>query len=377
MHNNDNDLPDTISKPTGEQRPGFDSEDTGNKAPREQRREPFFSGFEEEDDYEEPDRDTDYASSYHEENLEDEAFDESPLDEDDFTPEAEIEWDNSEPDDNSEEPHPEPDAEPEHSSIHPALNSEEEDEQEDDEWDDEEGYFEDDNEDFQKWPLGLIVVAIVALLLLAAGGYGVIQQRAATQEEIRQLQATLATAASPADVTASRNAMRETQERNTELLAAVDTLTLENRRLADTVAGLESQLEAQQAAVAKQAATPQPAAAKKPVAVAAPVKSTARPATPQPATPEPATPKPAAPIAVGGGTWFVNFSSYDQRATAESWVSRIKPDAGKVVVTTGSKGGAAVYRVRVIGLSNRESAEKIARQLESEYSLPKLWVGQQ
>ena len=362
MHNNDNDLPDTISKPSGKQLPGLDDQDAGNRATPEQRREPFFTGFEEEDDdYEESDRDTDYASGYHEESPEDEEFDESPLDDDDFTSKAEIEWDNSEPDDIREEPHPEPDAEPEHTSIHPARNTEEDEQEE--EWDDEEGYFEDDNEDFQKWPLGLIVVAIVALLLLAAGGYGVIQQRSATQEEIRQLQATLATAASPADVTASRNAMRETQERNTELLAAVDALTLQNRHLADTVAGLESQLEAQQVAVAKQAAAP-----KKP----APVKPTA-----QSAAPQPATPKPAAPIAVGGGAWFVNFSSYDRRATAEGWVSRIKPEAGKVVVTTGNKGGATIYRLRVVDLANRESAEKIARQLESEHGLAKLWVGRQ
>jgi cell division septation protein DedD len=373
MHNNDNDHPDTIDKPGGEQLPGFDPEDAGNRSPREQRREPIFSGFEEDDDYEESDRDTDYASSYHEESLQDEEFDESPLDEDDFTPEAEIEWENSEPDDNREESHPEPDAEPEHASINPARNTEEDAQEEDEqeEWDDEEGYFEDDNDDFQKWPLGLIVVAIVALLLLAAGGYGVIQQRSATQEEIRQLRATLATAASPADVTASRTAMRETQERNIELLAAVDALTLENRHLADTVTGLESQLEAQQAAAAKQAAAPKPAAPK-PVAAPAAVKP-----TPQPATPQPATPKPAVPIAAGGGTWFVNFSSYDRRATAEGWASRLKPTAGKVVITTGNKGGATVYRVRVVGLTNRESAEKIARQLESEYSLPKLWVGQQ
>ncbi len=326
MHNNDNDLPDTLSKPSGAQLPGFDSENAGNKAPREQRREPFFSGFEEEDDYEESDRDTDYASSYHEESLEDDEFDESPQDGDDFTPQAEIEWDSPEPDDSREEPDLEPgpkaDTEPEQTSIHYTLSSEEDEEQEEDEWDDEE-----DAVDFQQWPLGLIVVAIVALLLLAAGGYGVIQQRSATQEEIRQLQAALATAARPADVTASRNAMREVQERNTELLTSVDALTLENRRLADTVAGLESQLEAQQAAVAKQAATP------KPVAAPAPIK----PATPQSATPRPATPKPSAPIAVDA--WFVNFSSYDQRTTAEGWASRLKPGAGKVVVTTGNKGG--------------------------------------
>jgi cell division septation protein DedD len=363
MHNNDNDYPDTISEPDGKHLPELDSDDSGNRAPQGQRREPVFSGFEEEDSYEEPDRDTDYASSYHEESLEDEEFYESQ-DEDDFTPQAEIEWDDSEPGDNREDPDLEPgpkaDTEPEQTSIHYALTSEEEEEQEEDEWEDEQDYFEEDEGDVQKWPLGLIVVAIVALALLAAGGYGVIQQRSATQEELRQLQATLATAASPAQVNASRDALREVQQRNTELLAAVDALTLENRRLADTVAGLE----AQQAAIAKQAATP------KPVTATAPVKPKS-----QPATPRPATPKPAAPIAAGGGAWFVNFSSYDQRTTAQGWASRLKPEAGKVVVTTGSKGGATVYRVRVIELANRESAEKIARQLEREYGLPRLWVG--
>jgi cell division septation protein DedD len=323
--------------------------DSGEGTPQGQRREPVFSGFEDEDAYEEPDRDTDYASSYHEESLEDEEFDESSQDEDDFTPQTEIEWEDPQPDNSWEEPDPAPDVEPE--------QNEEEEEQEDDEWDNEQGYYEEDSGGFQKWPLGLIVVAIVALVLMAAGGYGVIQQRSATQEEIRQLQATLATTASPAAVSASRDAQREVQERNTELLAAVDALTLENRRLTDTVTGLESQLAAQQIALAK----PKPAA----VVTPAPVKP----------TPQPATPKSAAPVIAGGGAWFVNFSSYDRRTTAEDWVSKLKPEAGKVVVTTGNKEGATVYRVRVIELANRESAEKIARQLEREHGLPKLWVG--
>ena len=373
MHNNDSDHQDTTSEPDGKHLPGFNSDSSGDGAPQEQRREPVFSGFDEEDNYEEPDRDTDCASSYHEENPEDEEFDELLRDADDFTPQEDIKWDEPGRDDNWEEPDQEfeAEAEAEQTSIHYALTSEEEEEEEQDnnEWDDEEGYFEEDDGDFQKLPLGLIVVAIVALLLLAAGGYGVIQQRSATQEEIRKLQATLATAASPAEVTASRDAMREVRERNTELLAAVDALTLENRRLADTVAGLESQRAAQQAALDKQAVVAPPAA---------PKPATPKPAAPQPvAAPEPATPKSTAPIAAGGGVWFVNFSSYDQRTTAESWATKLKPDAGKVVVTTGNKGDATVYRVRVIGLTSRESAEKIARQLEREYGLTKLWVGRQ
>ena len=361
MHNNDkdSDYPGTISDPHTEHLPGLNREDSGDGAPQRQRREPVFSGFEEEDDYEEPDRDTDYASSYHEESLEDEEFDESSQDEDDFTPQTKIEWEDPEPDDNWEEPDPVPDMEPEQDEV--------EEEQEDDEWDNEQGYYEEDSGDFQKWPLGLIVVAIVALVLMAAGGYGVIQQRSATQEEIRQLQASLATAANPAEVSAGRDALREVQERNTELLTTVDALTLENRRLTDTVAGLEPQLAAQQVALAK----PKPVA----VVTPAPVKPTPQPVEAQAATPQPATPKPAAPVVAGGGAWFVNFSSYDRRTTAEGWATKLKPEAGKVVVTTGNKEGATVYRVRVIELANRESAEKVARQLEKEYGLPKLWVG--
>lgn len=355
MH--DNDLPKSISESGGRKLPEFGS---GDKAPQEQRREPFFSGFEEEDNYEEPDRDTDYTSSYHEESLEDEEFDDSSQDESEFTPQAEIKRTAREPDNNREkldlDPGPKTDSEPEQTDRHYALTSEKGEEPDDDEWDEEDNdeYSEEDAADFQKWPLGLILVAVVALLLLAAGGYGIIQQRAATQEEIRQLQASLATAARPADVTASRNAVREVQERNTELLAAVDTLTLENRRLTDIASGLEVQLAAQQEALAKQAAAPKPVA-----------------------TPVPVKPIPTPPVTSGKSAWFVNFSSYDQRSTAERWAVKLKPNTGKVVVTSGNKEGSTVYRVRVIELKNRESAEKIARQLEQEYGLPKLWVGRQ
>ena len=41
------------------------------------------------------------------------------------------------------------------------------------------------------------------------------------------------------------------------------------------------------------------------------------------------------------------------------------------------KDGKTFYRVRVIDLPNRDSAEKIARQLEIQYGLSKLWIGKQ
>ena len=121
-------------------------------------------------------------------------------------------------------------------------------------WLDEAGYSErvEDDEAGGPWPLGLIVVAVVALLLLGAGGYGVMQQRAAMQEEIRVLQAAVATSASPDEVVASRESQRILDERNTELQTTINALQMEIRSLQDTARGLEAQLiEAQAAAKVK------------------------------------------------------------------------------------------------------------------------------
>jgi cell division septation protein DedD len=207
------------------------------------------------------------------------------------------------------------------------------------------------------WPVGLIIVAVVALVLLAAGGYGVVQQRAATQAEIRELQAALATAASPAEVAQTREDLQAMEQDLAQRLATIDTLTLENRRLTDTVAGLESQLAAQQAAA-----------------------STARPApkaAPKPKPAPKAAPKPAAakPAATASGDWFVNFSSYSQRSAAESWLAKIKPAAGKAVIQPVTSNGSTLYRLRIVGLADRSQAEKVAAQLQSAHGLPKLWVG--
>ena len=407
MNNNDDDHPDMTTRSRSDQQPGFDSDDFGGNPAKEPRREPVFSGFDEAEDdgYEEPDRDTDYTSGYHPDSA-DEAFDDNLLAEDDVILEEEASLEEEAPRDDWEE-HEEEDilwsepvptgagvdseldeqdlwdaaAEQEPGQDQYDVSASNEDDVDDDDWpDDAEDSSQDDNEwvneeeypqeddgDMRSLPLGLIIVAIVALLLLAAGGYGVMQQRTATQEEIRQLRASLATAASPAEVSAGREALRDMETRNSELATTVEALTLENRRLADTVTGLESQLAAQQAAMAKQATqqADKVAPAKKP--------APAKPAAPQPATPKPATPQAAA----AGTGWFVNFGSYSQRIAAQNWAGKLQPGAGKVVVASGSKEGQTFYRVRVIELSSKESAEKIARQLEREYGLSKLWIGQQ
>lgn len=246
----------------------------------------------------------------------------------------------------------------------------------DEEWDEEPV---DDEPGFlESWPIGLIVVAVIALLLLAAGGYGVMQQRAAMQEEIRDLRAQLATAARPQQVTDSRDAQRELTERNTRLQQQLDSLALENRQLSDTVTGLESQLEAQRnaaikleearAAARRQAAARAPTSAPAPAPAPAPTSSTAA---------SQATASPASTPGATGGNWFVNFGSYSQQGVASDWAARLQPSYGKVIVAPATANGKTVYRVRVIDLPSKAEAEQISLRLQKEYQLPTLWVGSQ
>ena len=217
-----------------------------------------------------------------------------------------------------------------------------------------------DSQDYSEpWPLGLIAAAILALVLLTAGGYGVVQQRAAMKEEIRQLQAELATTASNEEVANSRQAQRALDSRNDTLQTRVDALQLESLSLKTQISDLETQL------ASKLPIVPTPPAAKP-----TPTTSKAQPT----ATNLKAT---AAPVANSDRAWFVNFGSYSQETTAKRWASKLKVDNGELIVIPSHKGMKRFYRVRVVGLPNRAIAEKIAGQLEKTYSLPKLWVGKQ
>jgi cell division septation protein DedD len=367
------------------------SHDENNNPSREKHP---FAGYDEDHDYEEPDRDTDYATVYadfdeddeevgYREELEEDVEPEtdepeqepSPWSSSDDPDEESSVWTSSdEPEEDSslwardEEP---TEVEPE-ADLVPASAPEREYEWQDEDYPEEEDFV------AQKFPLGMIVVGVVALILLIAGGYGVIQQRSALEEEILQLRADLATTASPEEVASSRAALREAERRNNELVVALQAVTLDRERLTDTVRGLEKQLQAQQEALARQPVESTPTAAP---AEPAPVRAEPKPKpapTNKPAPePERAAAKPKAAPAASTGDWFVNFGSYAQRDTADSWASRLSPDAGKVVVSTGTKGDRTFYRVRVVGLTDREQAEAVARSLEREFKLSKLWVGRQ
>jgi cell division septation protein DedD len=341
----------------GEEQAGFEAKEfVDTDRPRE-RREPVFSMFDGEEDYEEPERDTDYASRY----IDDDDIEDAP-DLTDETDDLDLDWedDNETPRaasglDEEEETPWEPDEEADELAADADTDERppwESGESEDD-------YDNDYAEESSSWPLGMVAVGLVAIILLAAGGYGVLQQRAATAEEIRQLRAQLATATRPAEVKVDNAALSEARKENIELSMAMDSLKLENQRLTDTVAGLEAQLDAQQAALAMRP-TPTPKPAPKPAP---------KPVAPKPAPAETASNAPAA------GGWFVNFGSYSQRATAESWAGKLKPASGRATVTTGSRDGKTFYRVRVVELSDKAAAEGVARQLESEHGLSKLWVG--
>ena len=103
----------------------------------------------------------------------------------------------------------------------------------------------------------------------------------------------------------------------------------------------------------------------------------ARPAAAPAAAPRTAQKAPgaAAAIPTAAGDWFVNFSSYKLRGPAESWAKKLKPSAGKVIVTPFDKDGGTFYRVRVVGLADRAQATKVAEQLRSDHDMPPLWVG--
>jgi cell division septation protein DedD len=372
---------DSRSKPADRRDPSF-APDPSFDGPRAgKRQDPVFSDFDE--DYEESERDTDYASAYEEEESEEDDYLEAP-DEDDSEERFE-DWQalpGGEPDrsrvagknpwdvESSAAPgdaaRAAEDREP---AFAPELfEDEEEDDRADDDaredWDEEEDYPDatdehetESGERAHSWPLGLILVGLVALVLLAAGGYGVIQQRSADQEQIRELQAALSTAANPKEVAETRETLRQMQEQAEKNMATIEVLTLYNERLTDTVAGLEKQLAAQQ--------TLAPGASGSTPAVAEPV---ARKIAPEPTSAETTT--------VAGG-WFVNFSSYSQRVAADKWVKKLSPLAGKAVVIPTDKDGTTLYRVRVVGLADRAEAEKVAGQLQSAHNLTGLWVGKE
>ena len=203
----------------------------------------------------------------------------------------------------------------------------------------------------RRWPVAMLVIAAVAVLLLAVGGYGVISERSAMEGEIRQLQAELARTISPDEARASRNAQEAADRANAALEEELRGLRSENAELQQAVRDMEARVASRIEKAEKAVAEAQQAAA-----------SAARRSN-------------ASTAAAAAGDWFVNFGSYAQISDAQRWAARLEVDSGRVVVQDAQSNGKTIHRVRVVSLPDKAAADRVARQLESEHKLPKLWVG--
>lgn len=212
---------------------------------------------------------------------------------------------------------------------------------------------------------GMISVVVVALALLAAGGYGVMTQRAGMEAEIRDLQAQLATATPLDAAEAGREQQRQIELENEALASEVRALRAENMDLGAQIAALyEGSTEQPETARAEVTPDQKGAAPTEEVVPGTPEIDPEDSAVPEPATESGST-----------GTWFVNFASFGERSVAESWAARLNVADGTVIVQQTSVGGRTLYRVRVIDLPSLDRAEGVASALESEYQVSRLWVG--
>jgi len=365
--------------------PGFGDEREAGAA----RRGPLFDGADDPgDDYEEPDRDTSFAGHLRDEEPEDDPFDtllpEDLEDGDRALYERQSAFLRSE---YAAMDRPE-DAAPTEAATFTDDDGQAtaprstdwqdgEDDWPEDEvaqaWEDEQED-EDDGDGAGRWPLGLIIVAILAVILVLAGAYGIVQQRAASEAELVELRAALAPATRPEELAASREALQGARARNAELAAELDALRRDNQALRAGTAELQAQLAALSSPHTSSTDREEEAPATRPSSAAAPEPE---PPSAAAASPEPAAatvPKPAR-TASAAGRWFVNFGSYGQPAMARAWAARLQPGAGEVVVAEAARDGRTLYRVRVVGLPDKESAEQVASQLEEAWGLSKLWVG--
>lgn len=227
---------------------------------------------------------------------------------------------------------------------------------------------------------GILVTAIVAMLLLVIGGYIGIQQLSANRDQFRPLTDSQSRFSEPSEVAASKDSLRKLEEENAKQAVTIEILSLYNTRLSETVKRLEEQLSAgtikseTEQVESVQAESKQANSEPGDSELAESEQNVKADNTVEIAAKE-ATSSQGIANAEGEGRWFVNFGSYNRRSAAEKWVTKLSPIAGKTIVTAADSGDKTFYRVRVIGLADREQAEKVADLLQTTHNLPPLWVG--
>ncbi len=223
-------------------------------------------------------------------------------------------------------------------------------------------------------PLWPTLGGAVAVVLLVIGGWGAISERAALQQRIVELEQQQALPRSLGDLDTEAEAALAAE--NQALQVQLSSLRGQYSVANSTIDALQSELD--QSTRLAEPTTPVPAAST--VGTSEALANTDSKAA-DVAKSEP-------PIASGSNNnpppknssadgWFVNVAAYSKSATAENWAEKLQGEGYNAVTQTVASGGRTLFRVRAVGFTTQAAAQDAAAQLEDEYAIGPLWVGQQ
>lgn len=314
----------------------------------------------EDDEEDEPAwEDTETASAYPDNNVEDEDLEDEDVDDDDLEDEDlddDLEEEDLDDDDEDFE-----DLDDDDEAFEDDLLEEEGDDTEDDLGEDSIGFStppieQGDNTPSKRtvWPM---LVGFVAVVLVAVGGWGLFEEKAALQARVNELERSQ-TLAQANTVDPSMLSALETD--NASLQLQLDSLYRDYELAMAEIAALQETTET--AAVVTEA-------------------------SPEVALPETAEPNAPPGIADSDmqpgssratGSWFVNVGAFSVLQSAENLSARLNSVGfGAVVQETSTDAGKILFRVRVIGLSEKDDAQRVARELEASYGTGPVWIGQE
>ena len=204
------------------------------------------------------------------------------------------------------------------------------------------------------WP---VLTAGCALILVVIGGWGAITERSALTARIAELEAAKAKTPQRGDLSSDEEQalLDENQWLTTQLDQLREQFSSMSQELSELEAALSSGLTASQ-----------------------PVESVAaiNPKNEVPSTSQEQPSSDTSNDKTNIEGWFVNVAAYSQASAAQSWVDRLAASVdGTVVSSTVVVNEKTLYRVRVVGLADRATAQALASSLESTYNIGPLWVG--
>ncbi len=246
----------------------------------------------------------------------------------------------------------------------------------------------------RKFPLWPIVAIVTALVLLIVGGWGALSERAALQQRVAELEATLNQRNAKGDLTAEEESALQSDNQSLRLQLATlreqySGMAAEISRLETTSLNEVDNLDAD-AATAPDINSVSAADA----SIAGTAEGSATEDNDQTGSDETISPDPeplavssvgtsvnsstdsASPQSVPNGTWFVNVASYSKQAIASEWQTKVQAEASQVITQEVEVNGRPLYRVRAIGYSSKSDAQAVAKQLERTFNIGPLWVGE-